>query len=178
MFNNGTANIDAKTTRVWRYIPHEHLLVIQTDALLAKPIHPFSSVFLLRGTISAKQHTEYFTLRDVGEYMPILQNRFTNPRITKPGCHPPSTGTEGFQFVPKQRCRQSASTGGNVAQIQGEDVLQPSHKQGHQTSSTRNLSGLQRKRHITQSNWQPCLLEILEGSDLHHLNNTYARHGQ
>lgn len=55
-----------KQPEFWRYMPHEHLLVIQTDALLAKPIHPFFFNFSYLGApFLPKQHTEYFTLRDV-----------------------------------------------------------------------------------------------------------------
>ena len=49
----------------WRNMPNEHLLVIQTDALLAKPLHPFFFNFSYLGApFLPRQHSEYFTMRD------------------------------------------------------------------------------------------------------------------
>ena len=58
-------NAMLKRPEFWLKMPHEHLLVIQTDALLSKPLHPFFFNFSYLGApFLPRQHTEYFTIRD------------------------------------------------------------------------------------------------------------------
>ena len=48
----------------WSKLPHEQILVIQTDALLAKPLDPFFFQFCYLGApFLPRQHTEYFEKR-------------------------------------------------------------------------------------------------------------------
>ena len=58
-------NAMLKRTEFWKQMPHENLLFIQTDALIAKPIHPFFFNFSYLGApFLPRQHSEYFTMRD------------------------------------------------------------------------------------------------------------------
>ena len=58
-------NAMLKRTEFWKQMPHENLLFIQTDALVAKPIHPFFFNFSYLGApFLPRQHSEYFTVRD------------------------------------------------------------------------------------------------------------------
>ena len=58
-------NAMLKRPEFWRYMPYENLLMIQTDALLAKPLHPFFLNFSYLGApFLPRQHSEYFNLRD------------------------------------------------------------------------------------------------------------------
>ena len=55
-----------KQPEFWRYMPHERLLVIQTDAILAKTATSiFFNFSYLGAPFLPKQYTEYFTLRDI-----------------------------------------------------------------------------------------------------------------
>lgn len=59
-------NAMLKMPEFWKKIPYEKLLVIQTDALLAKPLHPFFFSFSYLGApFLPRQHSEYFNLRDI-----------------------------------------------------------------------------------------------------------------
>ena len=50
-----------KSADFWRLMPHERILIIQTDALLAKPLDPFFFNFCYLGApFLPRQHTEYF----------------------------------------------------------------------------------------------------------------------
>ena len=58
-------NAMLKRPEFWLQMPHEQLLVIQTDALIAKPLHPFFFNFSYLGApFLPRQHSEYFTVRD------------------------------------------------------------------------------------------------------------------
>ena len=58
-------NTMMKQAEFWEQMPKEELLVIQTDALLAKPLHPFFFNFSYLGApFIPRQHTQYFTMRD------------------------------------------------------------------------------------------------------------------
>ena len=53
-----------KRPEFWRQMPHESLLVIQTDALLARPLDPFFFQFPYLGApFLPRQHSEYFETR-------------------------------------------------------------------------------------------------------------------
>ena len=69
-------NAMLKRTEFWKQMPHENLLFIQTDALVAKPIHPFFFNFSYLGApFLPRQHSEYFTMRDAEGQI----NRFFKP---------------------------------------------------------------------------------------------------
>ena len=58
-------NAMMKQATFWAQMPSEKILVIQTDALLAKPLHPFFFNFSYLGApFLPRQHTEYFFMRD------------------------------------------------------------------------------------------------------------------
>ena len=58
-------NAMLKRPEFWQQMTHEHLLFIQTDALLAKPLNPFFFNFSYIGApFLPRQHSEYFTMRD------------------------------------------------------------------------------------------------------------------
>ena len=58
-------NTMLKRPEFWKQMPYEHLLFVQTDALVAKPLHPFFFNFSYLGApFLPRQHSEYFTLRN------------------------------------------------------------------------------------------------------------------
>ena len=60
------ANLNAmlKRPEFWRQMPHEQLLIIQTDALLSRPLDPFFFQFPYLGApFQPRQHSEYFEKR-------------------------------------------------------------------------------------------------------------------
>ena len=53
-----------KQPEFWRHMPHEALLIIQTDALLGRPLDPFFFQFPYLGApFLPRQHSEYFEKR-------------------------------------------------------------------------------------------------------------------
>ena len=57
-------NAMLKQPEFWRHMPHEHLLIIQTDALLSRPLDPFFFQFPYLGApFLPRQHSEYFEKR-------------------------------------------------------------------------------------------------------------------
>ena len=58
-------NAMLKRPEFWQKMPYEQMLFIQTDALLAKPLHPFFFDFPYLGApFLPRQHSEYFTMRN------------------------------------------------------------------------------------------------------------------
>ena len=58
-------NAMLKQPNFWRQMPHEKLLIVQTDALVAKPLDPFFFNFSYLGApFLPRQHSEYFTMRN------------------------------------------------------------------------------------------------------------------
>ena len=58
-------NAMMKQPLFWKQLDEEEILVIQTDALLAKPLHPFFFNFSYLGApFLPRQHSEYFSLRN------------------------------------------------------------------------------------------------------------------
>ena len=54
-----------KLSSFWEQIPSEEILVVQTDALLSKPLHPFFFNFSYLGApFLPTQHSEYFNMRN------------------------------------------------------------------------------------------------------------------
>ena len=57
-------NAILKRSEFWRHMPHEPLLIIQTDALLGRPLDPFFFQFPYLGSpFLPRQHSEYFERR-------------------------------------------------------------------------------------------------------------------
>ena len=57
-------NAMLKRPEFWRHMPHEPLLIIQTDALLSRPLDPFFFQFPYLGApFLPRQHSEYFEKR-------------------------------------------------------------------------------------------------------------------
>ena len=57
-------NAMLKQPEFWRHMPHESLLIIQTDALLIRPLDPFFFQFPYLGApFLPRQHSEYFERR-------------------------------------------------------------------------------------------------------------------
>ena len=57
-------NAMLKRTEFWQHMPHEPLLIIQTDALLSRPLDPFFFQFPYLGApFLPRQHSEYFEKR-------------------------------------------------------------------------------------------------------------------
>ena len=57
-------NAMLKRPEFWRHMPHEPMLIIQTDALLSRPLDPFFFQFPYLGApFLPRQHSEYFEKR-------------------------------------------------------------------------------------------------------------------
>ena len=64
MTEPASLNAMLKQPEFWRHIPHEPLLIIQTDALLSRPLDPFFFQFPYLGApFLPRQHSEYFEKR-------------------------------------------------------------------------------------------------------------------
>ena len=62
--DHASFNAMLKHPEFWRQMPHESLLIIQTDALLARPLDPFFFQFPYLGApFLPRQHSEYFETR-------------------------------------------------------------------------------------------------------------------
>ena len=64
MTEPASLNAMLKQAEFWRQMPHEQLLIIQTDALLSRPLDPFFFQFPYLGApFLPRQHSEYFEKR-------------------------------------------------------------------------------------------------------------------
>ena len=64
MAEPNSLNAMLKRPEFWRHMPHEPLLIIQTDALLSRPLDPFFFHFPYLGApFLPRQHSEYFEKR-------------------------------------------------------------------------------------------------------------------
>lgn len=64
MTEPASLNTMLKQPEFWRQMPHESLLIIQTDALLSRPLDPFFFQFPYLGApFLPRQHSEYFETR-------------------------------------------------------------------------------------------------------------------
>ena len=64
MTEPASMNAMLKQPEFWRQMPHEPLLIIQTDALLSRPLDPFFFQFPYLGApFLPRQHSEYFERR-------------------------------------------------------------------------------------------------------------------
>ena len=64
MTEPASLNAMLKQPEFWRHIPYETLLIIQTDALLSRPLDPFFFQFPYMGApFLPRQHSEYFERR-------------------------------------------------------------------------------------------------------------------
>ena len=62
--NHGSFNAMLKHSSFWNQLPHEQILIIQTDALLARPLDSFFFQFPYLGApFLPRQHSEYFEMR-------------------------------------------------------------------------------------------------------------------
>lgn len=57
-------NAMLKSPELWKQMPHEQLLIIQTDSLLSRPLSPFFFEFPYLGApFIPRQHSEYYETR-------------------------------------------------------------------------------------------------------------------
>ena len=145
-----------KQPEFWRQMPHEQLLIIQTDALLAKPLNPFFFNFSYLGApFLPRQHSEYFTKRTIeGHISRFFKTDSPIHGSPDPDVYPHLHGNGGLSSDRKQQWRRSASTGENRRSRSRRRLLQPSHKQGQHTSSTGNSSSIFHRNDIQpQRHW-------------------------
>ena len=75
---------DAQKPEFWRQMPHERLLIIQTDALLCRPVDPFFFQFPYLGApFLPRQHSEYFEKRRVTDAS-AASSKLTPPSMALP----------------------------------------------------------------------------------------------
>ena len=74
-------NAMLKRPEFWRHMPHEPMLIIQSDALLSRPLDPFFFHFPYLGApFLPRQHSEYFEKRQSdGRHQRLFQNRHSHP---------------------------------------------------------------------------------------------------
>ncbi|MCB4406948.1 DUF5672 family protein [Synechococcus sp. MU1642] len=124
--NYSSFNRMLKTTAFWSALPHEELLIIQTDALLAKPLEPFFFQFCYLGApFLPRQHSEYFEKRDksghINRFFKIETPIHNSPH---PDTYPHLHGNGGLSIrhrtVMAQACKK---WGENSPEIEAEDVF-------------------------------------------------------
>ena len=133
-------NAMLKRPEFWSFMPYEKLLVIQTDALLAKPLHPFFLNFSYLGApFLPRQHSEYFTLRDANGHI----NRFfktDSPIHGSPDrdVYPHLHGNGGLSIRSNRDARNLQSLGDIQPKRRSRRRLfQPSYHQDQHTSTAR-----------------------------------------
>ena len=119
-----------KSAAFWSSLPHEELLIIQTDALLSKPLDPFFFQFCYLGApFLPRQHTEYFEKRNTNGRI----NRFFKIETPIHGSPHPDTyphlhGNGGLSIRHRNVMAQACINWGNDSpDTEAEDVFFSRH---------------------------------------------------
>ena len=132
-------------------MPHERLLVIQTDAILAKPLHPFFFNFSYLGLHSCQSSTPNMPARHRGNICRFFKTDSPIHGSPDRDVYPHLHGNGGLSIRSKTAMQTICEYWGKCSpDTEGEDVFFSRHIQGQHTSSTRDLRLLPRKRHIIQ----------------------------
>ena len=119
-----------KSATFWDALRHEELLIIQTDALLAKPLDPFFFQFCYLGApFLPRQHTEYFEKRRsdgrIKQFFKIETPIHGSPHLdTYPHLHGNGGLSIRHRAVMAQTCK---NWGRNSPETEAEDVFFSRH---------------------------------------------------
>ena len=119
-----------KRPEFWRQMPHESLLMIQTDALLARPLHPFFFQFPYLGApFIPRQHSEYFETRradgDISSFFKIDTPIHGSPN---PDVYPHLYGNGGLSVRKRSAMMMISDLWGEQSPIEElEDVFFSRH---------------------------------------------------
>ena len=115
-----------KSVAFWEGLHHEELLIIQTDALLAKPLNPFFFQFCYLGApFLPRQHTEYFERRRsdgrIKQFFKIETPIHGSPH---PYTYPHLHGNGGLSIRHRSVMAQTCKNwGSNSPETEAEDVF-------------------------------------------------------
>ena len=124
--NYSSFNRMLKTTAFWSALPHEELLIIQTDALLAKPLELFFFQFCYLGApFLPRQHSEYFEKRNknghIKRFFKIETPIHNSPH---PDTYPHLHGNGGLSIRHRTLMAQACEKwGNNSPETEAEDVF-------------------------------------------------------
>ena len=126
----GSFNRMMKDPNFWRKLPHEQNLIIQTDALLAKPLDPFFFQFCYLGApFLPRQHTEYFEKRSssgkIRQFFKIETPIHASPH---PDTYPHLHGNGGLSIRHRSIMTEASQTFGHESpDTEAEDVFFSRH---------------------------------------------------
>ena len=173
-------NAMLKRPEFWSFMPYEKMLEIQTDALLAKPLHPFFLNFSYLGApFLPRQHSEYFTLRDANGHI----NRFfktDSPIHGSPDrdVYPHLHGNGGLSIRSKSAMQEICNRWGTSSpNEEAEDVFFSRHISKISTPAPLDIA----QAFATETTYNPNAIgshacwKFLVGSDLAHHFESHLR---
>ena len=122
----GNFNRMMKRAEFWNSLPHEQLLIIQTDALLSKPLDPFFFQFCYLGApFVPRQHTEYFEKRNIqGQIKRFFKIATPIHNSPHPDTYPHLHGNGGLSIRHRTVMAKTCENwGSNSPETEAEDVF-------------------------------------------------------
>ena len=126
----GNFNRMMKSPIFWKALFHEELLLIQTDALLSKPLNPFFFNFCYVGApFIPRQHTEYFDKRNIdGQIKQFFKIETPIHGSPHPDIYPHLHGNGGLSIRNRTvMARTCQEWGKNSPETEAEDVFFSRH---------------------------------------------------
>ena len=115
-----------KRADFWNSLPHEELLIIQTDALLSRPLDPFFFQFCYLGApFVPRQHTEYFEKRNIqGQIKRFFKIATPIHNSPHPDTYPHLHGNGGLSIRHRTVMAKACENwGSNSPETEAEDVF-------------------------------------------------------
>ena len=115
-----------KRADFWNALPHKELLIIQTDALLAKPLDPFFFQFCYLGApFVPRQHSEYFEKRNpTGQIQRFFKIDIPIHNSPHPDTYPHLHGNGGLSIRHRNVMAEACKNwGDNSPDTEAEDVF-------------------------------------------------------
>jgi len=119
-------NTMLKRADFWQMMPHDRLLVIQTDALLGKPLDPFFFQFAYLGApFIPRQHSEYFERRSTdGRIRSFFKTDTPIHGTPNPDVYPHLHGNGGLSIRSRNVMKEICSKWGSSSPAEElEDVF-------------------------------------------------------
>ena len=171
-----------KQLNFWRQMPHEKLLIVQTDTCRKTVRSIFLQFFHTWSAVSSKtaQRILHHEKRR-GTYRLVLQNRFAYPWLACSGCLPHLHGNGGLSIRSRTTMETICERWGKASPDQeAEDVFQSSYQQSQQASTAGYRTSL-----ATETTYNPNTVgshacrKFLKGSELanhfeQHLREAWA----
>ena len=166
-------NAMLKRSDFWEKMPYEHLLFVQTDALIAKPLHPFFFNFSYLGApFLPRQHSEYFNLRNTkGEIIRFFKTDSPIHGSPDRDVYPHLHGNGGLSVRSKTAMQTICEHwGASSPSLEAEDVFFSRHICKVSTPAPLDIA----QAFATETTYNPNAIgshacwKFLEGSDLAH----------